>query len=137
MSNVGVKHWQLYVLKLEKDRWYVGITSKTPEQRFSEHKRGFMAARWTKAYKPLAIHDIHDLGVVEREKAEVYENRVTRKYMEEYGINMVRGGDLTDNEEYIARFGRFFTKDNWEVITVVTIQTLAIIYLGIDKYLIN
>lgn len=131
------KHWTLYILKLEKDRWYIGITTKTPKERFDQHKHGYMAARWTKAYRPLTIHDVHDLGVVDEEQAELYESRVTRKYMEKYGINNVRGGDLTDNEEYISRFGRFFTKENWDVITVITVQTLAIIYLIIDKYLLG
>jgi predicted GIY-YIG superfamily endonuclease len=33
-----MKKWWLYVLKLERGKYYVGITSKTPERRFYEHK---------------------------------------------------------------------------------------------------
>ena len=28
------RRWYLYVLKLEGNKWYVGITSQTPEKRF-------------------------------------------------------------------------------------------------------
>ncbi|MCA9351060.1 GIY-YIG nuclease family protein, partial [Candidatus Saccharibacteria bacterium] len=49
------KQWYLYVLKLEKDKYYVGITSQTVKKRFNEHKTGIRAANWTKKYKPVEI----------------------------------------------------------------------------------
>lgn len=131
------KNWWLYVLKLEEGKYYVGITSKTPERRFRQHMNGTMGARWTRHYKPIKIYDSKQLGSVSIDKAQEYEGKVTREYMKKYGDNNVRGGDLTEDEDYIRRFGRIFTKDNWDVLTVVILQTIIIAYLGIDKYILN
>ena len=107
------RHWQLYVLKLEQDKWYVGITTQPVEKRFAQHRKGFAGARWTKKYRPIRIHDIHDLGYCDTERAQKFEGKVTREYMKQYGDNNVRGGDLTDVDEYVRRFGYFFTKNDW------------------------
>ncbi len=44
MTDEQNKHWWLYVLKLEQGKWYIGITSQTPEKRFYEHKIGRRSA---------------------------------------------------------------------------------------------
>ena len=133
----NAKRWWLYVLKLEEGKWYVGITSKTPEERFQEHALKKRGAYWTMRYKPLEIELTEDLGAVTKEHAEKYENRITRLLMKERGLNNVRGGDLRDEGEYVNRFGWVYLKEQWEVITVVTLLMLIIIYLLIDKYLIS
>ncbi len=134
MTHEEHKKWWLYILKLEDNKWYVGITSKTPEKRFAQHKSGFLAAAWTKRYRPISIHYKKDLGVCTIEQAQLYEGRVTRKYMEEYGDNNVRGGDLTDDTEYIRRFGWFYTKDGWETVTLIILSMLIIFAFILDKY---
>ena len=124
-----MKKWWLYVLKLEQGKYYVGITSKTPEVRFKQHQNGFLAAGWTKKYTPLKIMDKKYLGPMTEAQAKKYENKVVRLYMKEKGTNNVRGGDLTDNEDYIRRFGRLFTKEQWEPIVVVTLLTIIVVAL--------
>lgn len=126
--------WWLYVLKLESDKWYVGITSKTPEKRFQQHKNGFLAAAWTKHYKPIKIHYKKYLGECDISDAQLYEGRVTRKYMEHYGDNNVRGGDLTYDKEYVRRFGWIWLKDEWDLITYVVLLNLIIVWFVMDKY---
>lgn len=126
--------WWLYILKLEQDKWYVGITSKSPEERFQEHIHSKRAAYWTMKYKPLEVELIEDLGVVSKEDAEEYENKVTRLLMKERGLNNVRGGDLRDTDEYIQRFGWIWLKDGWSVIVYVAISMIAIIMLTILYY---
>lgn len=128
------RRWWLYVLKLENEKWYVGITSKTPEERFQEHLLKKRGAYWTMAHKPLSIEMVEDLGIVSKQHAEIYENKITRSLMKERGINNVRGGDLRDSQEYVKRFGWFYLKDQWEVLTLVVFQMLIIILLVIDKY---
>ena len=86
------------------------------------------------AHKPLSIELTEDLGVVSKDHAEEYENKITRQLMKERGINNVRGGDLRDAQAYIKRFGWIYLKDQWEVVTLVVLQTLVIIYLVIDKF---
>lgn len=131
------KNWKLYVLKLEDEKWYVGITTQPVEKRFLQHKRGFAAARWTKMHPPLSIYDTEDLGVCDIERAQKYEGRVTRKYMEEYGDDNVRGGDLTDVDKYVRRFGYFWPKESWKGIVMVAILTLSFCLLYIDKFVFS
>ena len=116
-------------MKLEQGKYYVGITSKTPEVRFKQQQNGFLAAGWTKKYTPLKIMDKKYLGPMTEAQAKKYENKVVRLYMKEKGTNNVRGGDLTDNEDYIRRFGRLFTKEQWEPIVVVTLLTIIVVAL--------
>ncbi len=133
-----VRRWWLYILKLESDKWYVGITSKQPSERFEEHRLGKRAAYWTMKYKPLEIELIEDLGIVSKEHAEKYENKIARLLMKERGLNNVRGGDLTYTEEHVARLGKYYKKDDWEDIKYSVASLVAIILLIVfivDKYL--
>lgn len=134
MDNGGKKHFWLYILLLEEHKYYIGITTKTPEERFKEHQNGFMAARWTKKYKPIKIIDRKDLGLKTLEEAELFESRAVRKYMQEKGYNNARGGDLTDEKNYTKRFGRFFIVDDWETITVVVFLVFCLIVMTIMYY---
>lgn len=119
-----MNRWWLYILKLENGKWYVGITSKTPEERFQEHNLKRRGAYWTMKHKPLKIELVEDLGIVSKDHAEAYENKVTRALMQERGLNNVRGGDLRDTEEYIKRFGWIWPKDGW--LGVISILSLII-----------
>lgn len=129
------KSWHLYVLKLEHSKWYVGITSKTPEERFQEHLLMKRGAYWTMRHKPIEIELTEDLGIVSKDYAEKYENKITRQLMKERGLNNVRGGNLRDDDKYIQRFGWVYVKDQWEIITVVLLLVLTNIYLLIDKFI--
>ena len=51
------KNYWLYVLKLEQEKYYIGITTRNVEIRAQEHRKGFLGARWTKKYKPIKIMD--------------------------------------------------------------------------------
>jgi len=128
------KRWWLYILKLEQGKWYVGITSKTPKERFDEHVLGQRAAYWTMKYKPVSIELVEDLGGVSKEHAEKYENKITRQLMKERGINNVRGGDLTEVEPYVRRFGYFWNQDGWELILYLVFTILVLAAFIIDKF---
>ena len=86
----------IYVLKLQKNKYYVGKTTN-PKMRLETHfDEG--GSWFTRKYKPLQILQVlpdcnnHD------------EQRVTQEYMAKYGIQNVRGGPwtqimLSDEEE--------------------------------------
>jgi predicted GIY-YIG superfamily endonuclease len=135
MSENTKKHFWLYVLLLEQDKFYVGITARSPEIRFNDHKKGFMAAKWTKKYSPIKIIDRKDLGKMTELEAKTYENQVVRKYMEEKGHNNVRGGDLTDESDYAKRLGYYFRLDDWETLSLVVLLLLVIAAITILYYL--
>ena len=133
-SNSDIKHWHLYILRLEDAKFYVGITSKTPEIRMQEHLDGVRAAYWTAKHKPLEIIHQEDLGLIDKAKAEKRENKMVRALMKQRGINNVRGGDLTSVDPYIKRFGYVWDKELWKMMVGVIYMMLVIIYLMLDKY---
>ena len=126
------KQWYLYVLKLEKDKYYVGITSQTVKKRFNEHKTGIRAANWTKKYKPVEIVHSRMLGIITKQDAEVIENKAVREYINTYGINKVRGGDITDTIDlFIFRrniIDKQYTLDILQAILFGALMTLFIYY---------
>lgn len=89
--------YSLYVLLLTGDNYYIGITRyKDPYKRFREHldindKRG---AKWTKFHKPIDVIEIRSLGFMTLGEAARHENKVTVEYIDQFGIEKVRGGDM-------------------------------------------
>lgn len=75
----------VYVLKLENNKFYVGKTTKKVEIRFQEHlneKNCF----WTSLHKPLEIIEVINNA------DELEEDRTTKKMMQKFGIESTRGG---------------------------------------------
>lgn len=129
-----VDNWYLYILKLEDRKYYVGITSKTPEIRMKEHRDGVRTAYWTAKHKPIELIYSEDLGLVTRRQAERQENKLVRACIKERGLNNVRGGDLTSVDEYIQRFGYVFDKDSWTELTMMVCLMTLLIYFMVDKF---
>lgn len=76
----------IYVLKLEKGKYYVGKTNN-PRFRLENHFNS-NGSQWTKKYKPLKIIEI-------KPDCDDYdEDKITRQYMDKYGIENVRGGSF-------------------------------------------
>lgn len=138
VDEIKKKRYWLYVLKLVDDKYYVGITARSnPQDRIEQHISGYYGAKWTKKYKPLETLELRDLGMVTSEDAERVEKTCTLTYMDKYGYQNVRGGDLSYSGKYVLRFNRFFTEDNWQALTVVVLLMLIILYLTLDKYLLK
>lgn len=131
------RRWQLYVLRLQDGKFYVGITSKTPEIRMQEHLSGVRVAYWTAKHKPIEVIHTEDLGVIEKAKAEKRENKMVRALMKQRGLNNVRGGDLTSVDEYTRRFGYIWDKDGWQLIAYIVFLLLLLGYFVIDKYFVR
>ena len=74
----------VYVLELENDKYYVGVTTNL-NLRYCQHVTGRGGAKWTRLHKPLRILSV-EVGdrKVEREK--------TLEMMREHGWQNVRGG---------------------------------------------
>ena len=82
------KLFSIYVLKIEKGKYYIG-KSFNPLKRFNEHLIG-KGAQFTKKYQPLQIEKIY-------ENASNYdEDKYVKKYMNDYGIDNVRGGSYSN-----------------------------------------
>jgi len=75
----------IYVLRLEKGKYYIGKT-KNVERRFKEHCKGYKkGSEWTTLYKPLKIEK------EVRENNRFHELTETYEWMEKKGILNVRG----------------------------------------------
>ena len=74
----------IYVLKLEGNRYYVG-KAQDPMRRYQEHMNGEGSA-WTRRYPAVSLEETRT-GVSPFE-----EDKVTKEYMAKYGIDKVRGG---------------------------------------------
>lgn len=75
----------IYVLLCEKNRYYVGKTERSITKRIKEHFAD-NGSEWTRRYKPLkVIETIHHADDFD-------EDKYTKMYMKQYGINNVRGG---------------------------------------------
>ncbi len=133
MEKHHKKHYSLYILKLEQGKYYVGITTQIPEQRLAGHLGG-QKTWWTSDYKPLGIFDRKDLGNLNIEEAKLIENHVTRLYIKKYGINNVRGGDLTQTNDMVVRFGYIFDDLTWQAISIIIFLLAVIAYLTIALY---
>ena len=80
----------IYVLQLVENKFYIGKTSN-PEFRIGNHfdKKG---ALWTTKYMPIHILELID-------KCDDFdEDKFTFKYMQQYGIENVRGGSFCSYE---------------------------------------
>ena len=80
----------VYILKLEGGKFYIG-KSDNVLKRYQEHLNGHGSA-WTKKYKPLSLEKTLE-GVSPFE-----EDKVTKEYMANYGIENVRGGSYVTEE---------------------------------------
>lgn len=77
-------HPCVYVLSLEDDCWYVGITFNL-NVRLGQHWTG-CGAKWTRIHKPVSVVEV----IYPATRA--MENQVTLRYIELHGKDKVKGG---------------------------------------------
>ena len=75
----------IYILKLKDECWYVGKTAGEIEKRVNAHMNGTGSA-WTKLHRPICVHEqFINMSPFD-------EDKYTKQYMAQYGIDKVRGG---------------------------------------------
>jgi predicted GIY-YIG superfamily endonuclease len=82
-----VNKFNIYILQLIKDKYYIGKTHNV-SIRLAQHKNG-TGSKWTKLYSPVKLLDHFE----STDKFD--EDKYTKKYMDLYGIENVRGGSYT------------------------------------------
>jgi hypothetical protein len=78
----------IYILELNNKKYYVGKT-ENPSFRLEQHFND-SGSQWTKKYKPIKVLKIID------NCDNFDEDKYTLQYMEQYGINNVRGGSFCE-----------------------------------------
>ena len=103
------KPLNIYILQLVKNKYYIGKTSNNVLFRFNQHVNG-NGAKWTMIFKPVKI--IEHFETFDK----FDEDKYTKKYMDIYGIDNVRGGSYTkvvlDNWQIKALEYEFRTANN-------------------------
>ncbi|MEO5498875.1 MAG: GIY-YIG nuclease family protein [Candidatus Saccharimonadales bacterium] len=132
------KHYWLYALKLEDEKFYVGITTKSdPNLRIKMHG-GFYGAKWTRKHKPVETLETRDLGTISELEAAKHEQELTLEYMRRFGYKNVRGGTLSYSGNYTKIGDRYFTEEQWESFKAISILTflslLTLIAIMFDKF---
>ena len=79
---------QVYVLKLENDKYYVG-KSNEKRKRIQRHMNG-VGCTWTKKYNPIS-----ELVPITRPQQSFWELWETLELMKKYGVDNVRGSMFT------------------------------------------
>ena len=80
----------IYILQLEQGKYYIGKTIN-PQYRLENHFSSNGSA-WTKLYKPIKVLEIIS------DCDDYDEDKYTRKYMDKFGIDNVRGGSFVTIE---------------------------------------
>lgn len=97
-DRISDTNWFLYVLRLEQNKYYIGI-STDPTERFLEHKdHKKNCAGWCKKYNALELMYTIDTNTRAMLEATIIEDIYTLKYIEKYGFENVRGGRYIGNE---------------------------------------
>jgi predicted GIY-YIG superfamily endonuclease len=105
-----IRHFWLYAIALEHNKYYVGITAhKDPYVRLKQHGGSF-GARWTLAHKPLKplqVLRLEKLGAMTLQEAEAHEQAAFEEFRKQYGLRNVRGGRVTSSYA-VFRIGSFY-----------------------------
>ena len=124
------KHYWLYVLLLNEDKYYIGITSRRePEDRIQEHFNGFYTAQWVRRFGPKKVLEKLDAGFMTPEEADAKERKLTLEYISKYGYKNVRGGDLNYSVDY-RKIGKTLLTER-EFTTYISLALMTAGFLAI------
>jgi predicted GIY-YIG superfamily endonuclease len=97
-DRISDTNWFVYVLRLEQNKYYIGIATN-PKERFLEHKNHQKnCASWCKKYNAVELMQIIDTNTKLMVEATLIEDIYTLKYIEKYGFENVRGGRYIGSE---------------------------------------
>lgn len=101
------KYYYLYLLELTDDSYYIGITALSdPYIRIIQHFEG-NGSKWTKIHRPIKVLSLQNIGELTILEARDKEQLATKKFMNIFGYDKVRGGNLTFSGDYVKFKNRY------------------------------
>jgi predicted GIY-YIG superfamily endonuclease len=99
-------NWHVYVLKLQDEKYYVGIATD-PKKRFLEHlSQGKGSSSWCKKHKAIEIIETIETEYQNMKDATLIEDIYSLKYIEKFGPENVRGGRYIGSDSKIKEKSR-------------------------------
>jgi hypothetical protein len=95
----------VYVLELEGDYYYIGFTQDLVK-RLGQHFDS-KGAQWTKKHRPLRLIDVY------YDVPALVEHRVTKRYIERFGMDKVRGGWYVDARDEAGPYQVYPSRSFW------------------------
>ena len=92
LSPQSIRDWTLYVLRLQDNHYYIGITARKDFMRRIRQHGTKVGARVNQGKRVEEIIEIQHLGKLSAKRAQYIENEVTLQYRKQYGRTRVRGG---------------------------------------------
>lgn len=128
------KHYWLYVLQLEEDKYYIGTTAqKDPNIRIKQHTSGgIFTSKWVDKYPYKETLELIELGNMTKTEAELVEDEYTLRYMKEFKYNNVRGGRFTYRGEYRKLGNRFFREEQFSLLLGISFMTFVMLIALIE-----
>ncbi|GAA4273732.1 GIY-YIG nuclease family protein [Aquimarina gracilis] len=106
INRIAKAVWFVYVLLLENDKYYIGITTEIG-RRFEEHQgQDYQGANWCKKYKPIKVIEEVETNTKRMKEALIVEDLVTLRYIKNYGYSNVRGGRYFGSDRKIKSKSR-------------------------------
>lgn len=127
-DRISDENWHVYALKLEMDKFYVGI-AVNPQMRLATHlTQSKDASSWCKKYKPIEIIETFDTGLKAMKDACIIEDITTLKYIQKYGYENVRGGRYLGHNKTVSRSYNSHSKKGHISITHRLFENFDILY---------
>ena len=132
-DRISDTNWYVYILKLEDEKYYIGIAID-PNKRFSEHQQqGKDCASWCKKYKPIEIIEIIETNYKAMKDATLIEDIHTLRYIETFGAENVRGGRYLGNESSVKRKSKSHLERGYISIMHKLIKGFDITYSEVNR----
>lgn len=89
----------VYVLKLEGERYYVGIAEDIGLRLWTHFKGKRTGSAWSKKFKPLKVIHCSEIFPKTRERAQLVETECTLRIAKAVGFSKVRGAGFSVSRE--------------------------------------
>ena len=132
-DRISDTNWYVYLLKLQDEKYYVGI-AVDPNKRFLEHqKQGKDCPNWCKKYKAIKIIETFETKYKGMKDATLIEDIYTLKYIEKFGSENVRGGRYLWSDSKIKKKSKSHLERGYISIMHKLINDFNITYYELNK----
>ncbi|MEQ8531612.1 MAG: GIY-YIG nuclease family protein [Imperialibacter sp.] len=132
-DRVSDSNWFVYALKLDDNRYYIGI-AVDPVRRFLEHQaQGKNCSSWCKKYRALEIVETIDTGHKHMKDATLMEDLLTLQYITKFGATYVRGGRYMGSDQKVQKASEHHIRQGYITIMHRLLQQFKITYDDLSK----